>query len=212
MRVAALVPFKRFTRAKRRLRTEYSETEVEAIGRAMLSDVLGALGNASGLERIEVLTDDDAVAEVAKSSGAEVRLSDPDPGLNAAIDAATSELIRKGIDASLVVLGDLPLLRPTDICDVIERGERHPVIIVPSLDGGTAMLYRRPPDRIQTLFGKESAAAHTATAREQAVDVLVHGSIDAYVRLDLDTPEDVKRFLESQRPCHTRDALLALRS
>ena len=193
MRVAAVVPFKRFTRAKRRLRSRYSGDEVQAIGRAMLTDVLEALQKAVSLERVEVLTDDLEVDALARQLGAGVRLRAPDPGLNPAIEAAARELAAEGFDAVLTALGDLPLLKGADVDRVVATGHEHPVVLVPSRDAGTALLYRRPPDCIPARFGPDSATRHREAAR-----------------LDLDTPEDVAQLLASDVPCHTRDVLLAL--
>ena len=211
MRTAALVPFKCFTRAKRRLRSEFSDEAVEELGRAMLADVLEALAGAPSLERVSVLTDDPEVAAAANQGGARVRLEQPDPGLNAVIETASAEHAAAGFEAVLVVLGDLPLLRPSDIEAVLEAGRAHPVVIVPSSDGGTALLYRRPVDRIPARFGPESAAAHERAARERGVEALIMTSLDERVRTDLDTPEDADRVLESDAPSRTRDVLKRVR-
>ena len=211
MRVAALVPFKCFTRAKRRLRSAFSDAEVEALGRAMLADVLDALAGTASLERVLVLTDDEAVAEAADQGGAQVRLQRPDPGLNPVIEAATAELEAEGFDACLVVLGDLPLLRPSHVEAVLDAGRDAPVVIVPSSDGGTALLYRRPPARMPARFGEQSAAAHTDAAREHGVEPLLLTALDERVRSDLDTPEDAERLLATDAPSRTREVLKEMR-
>lgn len=212
MRVAAVVPFKRFTRAKHRLRSAYAPAEVEAIGRAMLSDVLSTLRRAKELELVTVLTDDGEVAALAASEGAEVRLRDPDPGLNPAIEAATAELASEGFDAVLVVLGDVPLLQPEDVDRVLATGRGHAVVLVPSCDGGTPLLYRRPPQCIPARFGPRSAAAHRAAARERGIEPAGVDGLDAAARLDLDTPEDAERVRGSPIACRTREVLRGLRS
>jgi 2-phospho-L-lactate guanylyltransferase len=207
VRLAALVPFKRFTRAKARLRTRYSDPQVEEIGRAMLCDVLDALAETRRVERVTVLTDDTEVAEVARRAGAAVRLRDPDPGLNPAIDEATRELAEAGFDACLVVLGDLPLLRGEDIDALIDAGQAHATVVVPSSDGGTALLLRRPPGCIPARFGPDSAQAHLAEARGRGLEPLCMTKLREAARLDLDTPEDARRLLESELPCRTGELL-----
>ncbi|MFQ5514133.1 MAG: 2-phospho-L-lactate guanylyltransferase [Myxococcota bacterium] len=207
MKAVALVPFKAFTRAKRRLRTRYADADVERLGRAMLRDVLDALGAADRLQRRIVLTDDVAVARVAQAGGAEVRLRQPDPGLNAAIDEAELELLREGCQASLVVLGDLPLLRAQDVDAVVEAGSKHAVVIAPSRDGGTALMLRRPPQAIPACFGPGSALVHAREATRRGLDVLTLTSHQGHGLLDLDTPEDALRLLENGRDCRTRALL-----
>jgi 2-phospho-L-lactate guanylyltransferase len=194
VKTAALVPFKDFTRAKQRLRERFSAVQVESLGRAMLEDVLGALRESS-LSAVRALTEDPAVARVAAEAGAEVRLQRPDPGLNAALDAAAAELAAEGYEASLVVLGDLPLLEPGHVNQVLAEAERAQVVLVPSCDGGTAMLLRRPPACMPSRFGVESAAAHAAEARARGLTLVELGSLEERARFDLDTPEDVQRLL-----------------
>jgi 2-phospho-L-lactate guanylyltransferase len=212
VRLAAVVPFKRFTRAKRRLRSHYSDAQVEALGRAMLADVLGALVASPSLERVLVLTDDPEVARAAREVGADARLRVPDPGLNPAIELASAELRAEGFDAVLAVLGDLPLLRPADVEAVAEAGRASEVVIVPSSDGGTAMLLRRPPDRIPARFGVRSAEAHERAAREAGIEPGAVDSIGEATRIDLDTPEDAARLLATDVPCRTRELLKELES
>ena len=210
MRTAAAVPVKDFARAKRRLRSRFDDTAVERILRALVADVLGALAEAKRVERVFVLTDDAAVADAARAGGATVSLRVPDPGLNAAIDAAAAECSAQGYDALLVSLGDLPRLRGADVDAVIEAGERAPVVIVPAADGGTALLFRRPPLAIPARFGPESAAAHEAAARERGLTPLLLASLAESVRTDLDTPEDAERLARSDASGRTAEVLREL--
>jgi len=210
VRTAAAVPVKDFARAKRRLRARFDDRAVERILRALLADVLGALVEAKRIERVFVLSDDAAVAEAARASGASVVLRVPDPGLNEAIDAAAAECLAGGFDALLIALGDLPLLTGADVDALVEAGEREPVVIAPADDGGTALLFRRPPLVIPARFGPESASAHEAAARERGVTPLLWTALSESARIDLDTPEDARRLLAATQPCRTRDVLREL--
>jgi 2-phospho-L-lactate guanylyltransferase len=201
---------KDFARAKRRLRVRFDDAAVERILRALLADVLGALHDAKRIERVFVLTDDGAVADAARASGATVSLRVPDPGLNAAIDAAAAERASEGYDAMLVALGDLPLMTGADVDAVVAEGERSPVVIAPAADGGTALLFRRPPLVVPARFGPESAAAHEAAARERGIAPVLWTRIAESARADLDTPEDAERLARSERACRTRDVLREL--
>jgi 2-phospho-L-lactate guanylyltransferase len=201
---------KDFARAKKRLRARFDDRSVERILRALLADVLGALGEAKRVERTFVLSDDAAVAEAARASGASVCLRIPDPGLNEAIDAAAAECAANGFDSLLVVLGDLPLLTGAEVDSLIAAGERAPVVIAPADDGGTALLFRRPPLVIPARFGPESASAHEAAARARGVTPLLWTALPEDARVDLDTPEDAARLAVAARPCRTRDVLREL--
>jgi len=211
VRTAALVPVKDFARAKKRLRARFDDRAVERILRALLADVLEALGQARRLERVFVLSDDAAVAAAARSSGAEVCLRTPDPGLNAAIELAAAERVSDGCDAVLVALGDLPQLTGADVDALVEAGERAPVVIAPADDGGTALLFRRPPLVIPARFGPESASAHEAAAREHGLTPRIW-SLPKDSQIDLDTPEDAARLAAAARASRTRDVLRELLS
>jgi len=134
----------------------------------------------------------------------------PDPGLNPAIDTAAAELAADGFDALLVALGDLPLLSGADVDSLVEAGERAPVVIAPADDGGTALLFRRPPLVIPARFGPESASAHEAAARALGVTPLIWAGLPEAARIDLDTPEDAARVAAAPRACRTRDVLREL--
>jgi len=205
-RVIALVPFKCFTQAKRRLRSALCDAAVESIGRAMLADVLGALAR-SQVDQTLVLTEDAEVAAAAHAEGAAVALRSPDPGLNAALAAASADAELAGFEATLVVLGDLPLLESTHIDRVLAAGTQHGVVLVAALDGGTALLYRRPARIIQEHFGTDSAARHRSAALRAGLEACELGEIAAVAGLDLDTLEDAKQVLHRARPSHTRTAL-----
>jgi 2-phospho-L-lactate guanylyltransferase (CobY/MobA/RfbA family) len=90
---------------------------------------------------------------------------------------------------------------------VIEAGREHPVVLVPSSDGGTALLLRRPPDRIPALFGRGSGARHSKAARERGLEAVTPQALGEAARLDLDTPEDARVLLASDVPCRTRRVL-----
>jgi len=203
------VPVKDFARAKKRLRARFDDRAVERILRALLADVLESLGDAKRIEDTFVLSDDAAVAAAARESGASVCLRAPDPGLNEAIELAAADRVMDGFDAVMVALGDLPLLSPADVDSLVEAGERAAVVIAPADDGGTALLFRRPPLVIPARFGPESASAHETAARERGVTPLVW-SLPKESQIDLDTPEDAARLAASARACRTRDVLREL--
>jgi 2-phospho-L-lactate guanylyltransferase len=211
VRVVALVPFKSLTYAKQRLRKQFAHTEVEALGRAMLEDVLCALTSSAGLDSVRVLSDDDEVGRIAEICGATARIQTPDPGLNEVIEKANGEAEAAGVEATLVVLGDLPLIRSIDVEAVIRAGCDASVVLVPSGDGGTAMLFRRPPRCMRARFGARSADRHLEEARTHGIEPVIAEGIPAPIRIDVDTPDDAERILESGFTGRTVELLRKLR-
>ena len=101
---AAVIPVKSLAASKSRLLPELPRKQLNALCLAMLEDLIGALQQTPGIDRVAVATPDDRVAEHALRLGAHA-LHGPDPGLNAAIDAAPGKLGLAPDAPLLVVLG-----------------------------------------------------------------------------------------------------------
>jgi 2-phospho-L-lactate guanylyltransferase len=204
----ALVPVKRLGAAKSRLRGVLGE-RADELTLAMLADVLDALVASPQLTRVVVVTPDEAVAQVARASGASARVAE-DAGLNEGLAAATSELAARG-EAVLVVLGDVAGATPRETAALFaalaQLGGRG-VVLAPSRDGGTAALLRAPHGVMGTRFGAGSAAAHRALASEAGTP-LRELALSA-LAIDLDRPEDLAALLASDSAAAPRTrALLA---
>ena len=209
---AAVVPVKSLAASKSRLLPDLSRGDLEALSLAMLEDVLTALLATPALERVAVATPDDRVAETARRLGAEA-LHGPDPGLNAAIDAAASKLHLGPTTPLLVVLGDVAGARAEDLqalfveCDRMRaEGAERVAVLAPSRDGGTSALLRAPHDAIPSRFGPQSAAAHRAAA-EASSTPFASLPLDS-LAIDLDRAEDVALFLASEGNGRATRALL----
>ncbi len=83
----------------------------------------------------------------------------------------------------------------------------HIHVAVGSEDGGTAMLWRRGPLCIPARFGEKSCARHAESAREAGLELQLVTSLAEVTRIDLDTPEDAERVIESGRSCRTSELL-----
>ncbi len=217
----ALVPVKSLAAAKSRLLPELARDQLETLSLTMLRDVVEALQAAPSVDRVAVVTPDRLVATSAESLGAEPLLL-ADPGLNPSIEAAVQSLSPASDEPLLVVLGDVAGAIPEDIEALFEalrtRAGEPPaaapgpraVILAPSSDGGTSALLRQPHDAIPPHFGPASAKAHRQAATRAGV---------AYTEvpmpslaIDLDHPEDVELFLQTQvGGRHTRALLRHMR-
>jgi 2-phospho-L-lactate guanylyltransferase len=202
----ALVPVKRLGAAKSRLRGALGE-RADELTLAMLADLLEALVAAPQLARVVVVTPDEAVARVARASGAEARVAD-DAGLNEALAAAASALAAAS-ESVLVVLGDVAGASPRDVRALFEALAQlggSGVVLAPSRDGGTAALLRAPHGLLGTRFGANSAAAHRALAREAGVPFR-ELTLPA-LAIDLDRPEDLAALLASESAAAPRTRAL----
>lgn len=205
----ALIPVKALGAGKSRLAATLERSEVEALTLAMLQDVVEAARGVARIDCTVVVTPDASVAAAAKEAGAEVLLRD-DPGLNPSLDGAARELAGRGLDALLVVLGDVAGATSGDLGRLFEALEAlggHGVVLAPARDGGTAALLRAPHDAIESCFGPQSATAHRAAAarhqlpfRELALPSLA---------IDVDQLEDARTIAAGADGARRTRALLA---
>ena len=207
---AALVPIKRLGAGKSRLAAIVGRGAAERLTRALLADVLDALGQRDEIARVVVVTPDREVAEAARAADAEAFVR-ADPGLNESLDAAAAELARDGAESLLVVLGDVAGVLPGEIGALYEAlaglGGRG-VVLAPSSDGRTSALLRAPHDVIPSRFGKESAAAHREAARAAGVPIAELPLPSLAV--DLDTVADAEALLAGPGARRTRALLREL--
>jgi 2-phospho-L-lactate guanylyltransferase len=224
----ALVPVKRLTTGKSRLLPELGREQLEALSLAMLEDVIEALQAAPSVDRVAVVTPDRTVALAADSFGAEPLLL-ADPGLNPSLEAAARALDLAPSEPLLVVLGDVAgatagdieilfeVLRPPPVeldtkltpatsQKISAAADPGAVALAPSNDGGTAALLRRPHDAIPPHFGPGSAKLHRQAAARAGV-AYTEVSV-ASLATDLDCPEDIELFLQTEvGGRHTRELL-----
>ncbi len=192
----AVIPVKSLASSKSRLLPELPRDALQALSLAMLEDLIRALQATPAIERVAVATPDDRVAEHTRALGAEA-LHGPDPGLNAAIDAAPGKLGLSDDAPLLVVLGDVPGARPGELQQLFDAldalGQGPAAALAPSSDGGTSALLRRPHRALPACFGPQSAAKHREAAQELGVPLRELPL--ASLAIDLDRAEDLQSFL-----------------
>ncbi|HVL50546.1 MAG TPA: 2-phospho-L-lactate guanylyltransferase [Actinomycetota bacterium] len=155
-----LIPVKRLDQAKLRLSQRLAPPDRRRLGLAMLADVLRATEKWS--HRLIVTSDQDAEA-VGLAFGCAL-VADPGLGLNAAVAAGTESAVSAGSTTLLVLPSDVPMVTSDDVTAIFASPEE--VVVVPSGDGGTNALLRRPPFAIDPCFGPSSAEAHAGRAEK----------------------------------------------
>jgi 2-phospho-L-lactate guanylyltransferase len=196
-----VIPVKPFALAKRRLAPVLSAEERAQFARVMLEDTLAAIVACPRVTGTIVVTRDRAVAEVARSFGADA-LAESAVVLNAAVHTAAAFLHRKRDAGMIVVPADIPLLPSALVEQLIDHISAPPVVaFVPATrDGGTNLFACRPPGAIAPVFGPDSFRRHCQAARDAGLTPVVTASADA--GLDIDVPDDLVAFLAT--PSRTR--------
>jgi 2-phospho-L-lactate/phosphoenolpyruvate guanylyltransferase len=190
MKDVAVVPVKGLAEAKKRLASHLGSEERRSLVLAMLNDVLHALDRANLFGQVIVVSPDSTVEhEAEKNHSRFVRQSGV--GLNAAVRQVTKMVVEEGASSLYSVLGDVPLVEPSDFEELhhISRGKPR-VVLSPSLKGGTNVLARTPPEIIDSEYGRWSYAKHLRTAQKKGV--LVYSVSNARLSLDIDTLDDLR--------------------
>jgi 2-phospho-L-lactate guanylyltransferase len=190
--VWAVVPVKRLSAAKSRLRDALGPATRIALSRAMLEDVLGALGAASGLAGIRLVSADPEVAAIGRRHGAQTVMDREEAGTSAAATQGIAAL-PEGWGGVVILPADIPFVTAQEIERVLAALPLHGVVLAPAIrDGGTNLLAMRSAARIPLCFGEASFERHRAAAVEPAVMVLAGAGRDIDVEADLHavTPRD----------------------
>jgi 2-phospho-L-lactate/phosphoenolpyruvate guanylyltransferase len=215
MRTVAVVPVKTFSRAKQRLAAGLSEEARGTLARAMLADVLGALGRTKAVESLLVVTADPAAEALAGAAGARVIPDPAETGQSAAAILGIAEARGRGAERVLLAPGDCPTVDPGEVDAVLAGVQRRrvEVVIVPDRHGsGTNALVLCPPEAIEPGFGEGSRERHERRARDAGRRHAVEQV--ASLALDVDTPGDLaalrERLARAASGAHTRAALAEL--
>jgi len=212
MRTAAVLPVKRFARAKQRLGASVAEELRFQLARAMVADVLLALSQTPSIERTIVVTGEDLVAASAGAQGALIVRDITETGQSAAVTLGVRRAQREGFERVLCIPGDCPALDPAELASLLRaRPEEAEVVIVPDRHGtGTNGLLLTPPDAIAPSFGPNSCERHRALALAAGVPCRLERP--ASLLLDIDTGADLDVLRERlagerSRAARTRNVL-----
>lgn len=205
----ALVPVKDMRDAKQRLSPVLDAAERRELFRAMLEDVLGALAGVGGLAGVLLVTRDADALSLAERHGARVLHESENRGHTRASTLGAQALARDGASGMLQLPGDLPLLTPDDVAAVLAaHGEAPAITLAPSHDGrGSNAVASSPPDLLPLGFGDDSFAPHVARARGLGVEPAVVRRDG--IGLDVDGPDDLRRFLAAPSATHAYAYLVA---
>ena len=180
VRLAVLVPVKRFTAAKRRLAGVLSDADRARLAEWVATRVLDVVAEAPTF----VACDDDRVAEWAQGFGATV-VWGAGLGLNGAVDDGVAHVAAAGFDHVIVSHADLA--RPAALLSVARADT---VTLVPDRRrDGTNVMSFPVAHRVSASYGGGSFARHLHQALALGIDTEVRS--DADLSLDLDTAADL---------------------
>jgi 2-phospho-L-lactate guanylyltransferase len=205
-RIWAVVPVKETAAAKQRLAARLPAPARQELALAMVEHVLEALAQVRELAGVIVVTVDPAVVALAGRYGGIVSDAGAHDGHTGAVVTTGRRLAAEG-HGMLTVPGDLPLLAPADIRQVLAaHGPAPAFTIVPARDLlGSNCIVMTPADAVPLRFGDDSYYPHLAAADAAGIAPTVVRCPG--IELDIDTPEDLAAFETSAGDSRTHRLL-----
>jgi 2-phospho-L-lactate guanylyltransferase len=194
-----LVPVKNSNNAKQRLSEVLDGASRTELAQAMLRDVLETLASwrdqslPEHCSGIALVTSDAYAVGLADELRLEVIRDETNPGETGAIEMATRLCEERGLESTLVIPGDIPLLAGWELDEIYAKAPEEGSVLVPAADGrGTNAAWRRPAGLFPLRFGNDSFKPHLAAARASGKPCVIL-SLPG-IALDVDRPEDLQEL------------------
>ena len=203
-----LIPVKNLSAAKQRLAAVLDQPARTELAQAMLHDVVATLAAWPRRPACALVTGDPFAVDLARQHDLEIIPDPANPGETGAIELATNICIARGIDSTLVIPADIPLIQAGELEEILNRAPKEGSVLAPAADGrGTNAVLRRPANLFPLRFGNDSFKPHLAAARATGKPCIVLQLPG--IAVDVDNPEDLQRLLA--HPGETRTQTLLRR-
>jgi 2-phospho-L-lactate guanylyltransferase len=191
MTTIALLPLRSLRDGKQRLRDALAPAARTELVQALCVRALNALRESRCVDQIVVVSPDPELLVWVQSFNVWPVLQ-PDQGLNNGLEHARQVVLgQTRFSTLLIVLPDLPLIQPDDVCGLVALGDDQTVVVAPDRhERGTNALLLRPPDLLPFMFGEGSRHRHETAAMERGLTMRYYSSPS--ITLDLDTPDDLE--------------------
>lgn len=201
-----LVPVKNLSAAKQRLAAVLDQPARTELAQAMLHDVVATLAAWPRRPACALVTSDPFAIELAQQYDFEIIPDPANPGETGAIEMATSICVSRGLDSTLVIPADIPLIQASELAQILEHAPREGSVLAPAADGrGTNAAFRRPANLFPLRFGNDSFKPHLAAAQatgEPCIVLQLPG-----IAIDVDNPEDLQQLLTHPGETRTQSLL-----
>jgi 2-phospho-L-lactate guanylyltransferase len=186
-----LVPVKNLSSAKQRLAALFDQSTRTELAHAMLFDVLETLGTWRDCPDVGIVTSDLFAIHLAHQFHFSVIPDNANRSETDAIEMATRYCESQGIDSTLVIPGDIPLIQSWELEEILKSAPAEGSVLVRAADGrGTNAIWRRPAGLFPARFGNDSFEPHLAAAQATGKPRVVL-SLPG-IALDVDTQADLR--------------------
>lgn len=191
-----LVPVKNLSGAKQRLASVLDQATRTDLAQTMLLDVLESLASWADRPEVALVTSDPFACGLAQRLDFQVIPDSANRSETDAIEMATQICESRGVDFTLVIPGDVPLIQVRELEEILLAAPDQGSVLTPAADGrGTNAAFRRPAGLFPLRFGNDSFKPHLSAARATGKPVVVLPLPG--IALDVDSPSDLYRLAES---------------
>lgn len=192
MTITAVLPFRSIDSAKSRMAPLLSDEERSEFSARLLERTLLALGRATRISNVVLVSPDPLARALARSGGHEA-LDDGGVDLNAAIGLGVAQAAASGASAVLILPVDLAEVSAANIDALLSSWSGSQPGLLVSPDGGTSALIVPLPRNFTPRFGASSAAAHRT---ELSRDGALVEELTSPLANDIDTPDDLRAAMQ----------------
>ena len=203
-----LVPVKNLSSAKQRLAAVLDQPARTELAQAMLHDVAATLAAWPRRPACALVTSDPFALELARQYDFEIIPDPANPGETGAIEMATRLCVSRGVDSTLIIPADIPLIQASELDQILEHAPNEGSVLVPAADKrGTNAALRRPANLFPLRFGNDSFKPHLTAAQATGKPCIVLQLPG--IAVDVDNPADLQQLLA--HPGNTRTQSLLRR-
>ncbi len=194
----AVLPVKKYSIGKSRLRGLFSEAELADLNRQLFESTFTKIQDVPAIDEILVVSREEHALAWCETHGGLALLEDEPSTLNSAITQAQETILRNGSGRVMILPSDLPLMTSNDLSKLIclAEGERKLAIVPDHYQTGTNALVMSEPQLIEPRFGSGSYRKHTRQALDKNAQLVVY--LNENIQWDLDTSLELCRIINTQ--------------
>jgi 2-phospho-L-lactate/phosphoenolpyruvate guanylyltransferase len=201
-----LIPVKNLSAAKQRLAAVLDQPARTELAQTMLHDVMAAIAAWPSHPPCALVTSDPFAIKLAQQYDFEIIPDPANPGETGAIEMATEICAARGLDSTLVIPADIPLIQAVELEQIFTQAPAEGSVLVPATDGrGTNAAFRRPANLFPLRFGNDSFKPHLAAAKATGKPCIVLQLQS--IGLDVDNPADLHPLISRPGETHTQQLL-----
>jgi 2-phospho-L-lactate/phosphoenolpyruvate guanylyltransferase len=205
LKIAALIPVKRFELSKTRL--DLSKNQKIVLTELMLKFTILTLKKCKSISAVVTISEDQRVEKISKNYDTKYIFS-REKGVNFAIEAGDNYCKENKVSSNIIVPIDLIFLNPyeMELLLLVARKHQRCAIIVPSVRmDGTNILLRRPFNLFETSYDNNSYLNHLESSLRVSAQTVIIKSVN--LSEDLDTMDDYYRIIT--RPMNKLSQLIS---